>query len=309
MEREFIKWLTKLGVDEGSQVVLGIGDDAAVLDQGAFADPDRSGVIVTTDAISDGTHFMLGDQPLELVGRKALAVNLSDLAAMAARPVAATVSLSIPRGFGLDQAKQLFAGIERLSQQFQVPVVGGDTNVFDGPLTICVTAIGTPMVWPVWKMSGAKSGDVILVSGHLGGSILGRHLTFEPRVELAEALAAKYTVNSATDISDSLSLDLNALTTASGVGAVLNREQIPIANAAKILAADSGKSPIEHALTDGEDFELLITVTPEVADRLLSDHQVPGKMTRIGKITDTPGLWSEDDGHLTPVSVSGYTHD
>ncbi len=308
MEREFIHWLQGQELQFGQGVQIGVGDDAAVLATEVFGSEHVSGIVVSTDAITDGTHFKLSEHSLESIGRKAMAVNLSDLAAMAAIPVAAVISYTVPREFDLPKMKELFQGSLRLARQFGFSIVGGDTNCSDGPLCIAITVLGKPMAENVWRLDGGRAGDWVFVSGTIGGSIRGRHMNFEPRLELANYLASQFKIHAATDISDSLSLDLQSLASASNVGALINPECIPVSVDAISLAAQSGATPIEHALSDGEDFELIFTAPPEIGHLILNDEHLPVEVSRIGELIDPKGIWAKIDGQTVKLDVSGYSH-
>jgi thiamine-monophosphate kinase len=177
-ESAYIEWLRQR-TPPAARVLVGPGDDAAVLKP-----PDRS-LLVTTDMLLDGTCFRLGEAGAFRVGRKAINVNLSDIAAMAGVPTAAVVSVGLPRTGGPELAEQLYLGMRDAADAFQVPLVGGDTNSWDGPLTISVTVLGEATARGPVLRSGAKIGDWIMVIGPLGGSILGHHLDFTPRVREA----------------------------------------------------------------------------------------------------------------------------
>ena len=177
--------------------------------------------MLTVDLLTDGVDFELSKVSARCVGRKALAVNLSDLAAMAARPVAALDALALPRSGALELAKELFEGILPLAEKHGVAIAGGDTNTWDGPLVISVTLCGEVAAGAV-RRDGARPGDGIVVTGALGGSILGHHFDFEPRVAEALWLADRFTLHAGMDVSDGLSLDLWRMAQASGCGAVLD---------------------------------------------------------------------------------------
>jgi thiamine-monophosphate kinase len=267
-------------------------------------------MVVTTDSITD-----LVEVEPRLVGQKALGVNLSDLAAMAAEPVAAVVSLVLPRSGGngrdsLQLAIDLYRGMLPLAERFELTIAGGDVNSWDGPLAISVTAIGRTTPRGPLLRSGAQVGDHVLVSGRLGGSILGRHLQVEPRVREALLLNERYELRSGMDISDGLALDASRLAAASGCGIALHLDAIPIADDAKRLAETSGKSAIDHALGDGEDFELLLTAAPDVAELIIREQPLPGvSLTRVGECVAQPGLWRvASDGRLEPLATTGYQH-
>jgi thiamine-monophosphate kinase len=296
VERDFVRWLR--------QRLPRIGDDAAVLDWPA----DR--LIVTSDMLMDGTDFELDRCDPQRAGRKALAVNLSDLAAMAARPMAAVVSVALPRSQRLDFAQQFYRGIFRLAEEFQVEVVGGDTNSWSGPLVVSIALLGEASGPGPLCRSGGRPGDDLLVTGQLGGSLLGHHLDFTPRVREALTLHAAYPLHAAIDISDGLSLDLSRLAEESGCGASLDLDQIPISPDAHRLAEQvPGLSALDRALGDGEDFELLLAVPPEVTRRMLDDRLVNIPLTRIGQLIAAPGLWARRSGQEpVPLEPRGYEH-
>jgi thiamine-monophosphate kinase len=303
MERELIEWLHK-HLPASPQAPLAISDDAAVLSWTTGGD-----VVVTTDAITDGVDFHLADVLPEQVGHKALGVNLSDLAAMAAQPVAAVVALMLPRSGALELAIGLYRGILPLAARFDLAIVGGDTNTWDGPLAISITAIGRTSQRGPLTRSGAQVGDALLVTGALGGSLLGRHLAVEPRVREAIGLHAKYDLHAGMDISDGLALDASRLAEASNCGAAIDLLRIPITADAERMAATSGGTPLEHALGDGEDFELLLAAPPAEAERMIRDRPIDVQLTRIGEFVAKRGLWKRDAvGNLEPLAPIGYQH-
>jgi len=259
--------------------------------------------------IAEGTHFETNELSFRQIGRKALAVNLSDLAAMGATPTAATFSLLLTRGPNTpQQAVEITEGGAELAQQFNVDIVGGDTNVWNGPLVVSVTALGTVPIGSAWLRSGARPGDSIIVTGELGGSRGQHHYGFTPRIEAAIALRRDYTVHAAMDISDGLGLDLFRMAHASGVGADLDAAQIPISRAAHAVSQRDQHSPIEHALQDGEDFELLLAMPAESADRLLHDANFPVRCTRIGRFSEELGLWKTTPEGRVALIPQGYLH-
>lgn len=304
MELDFVRWLTEQ-ISTGDAVAVGIGDDAAVLEV-----PANRQLVVTTDMLIDGAHFELERHTPEQIGRKALAVNLSDLAAMAAEPLAAVVSLSLPKAEANSTlARDLTSGMTVLARQTQCPVVGGDTNVATGPLVVSVTAFGTAELGKAWLRSGAQAGDRLLVSGTLGGSMQGHHLSFTPRVAEALELAAQYEVHAAMDLSDGLALDLSRMIQASNVGAVVDIAKLPISQAANEMAQQSGKSPTAHALSDGEDFELLLAVPPATVTRLLAEQPLECGLTDVGEIVAGKNLMQRDAaGAISPLKAEGYEH-
>jgi thiamine-monophosphate kinase len=286
---------------------LGIGDDAAVLRMAEVDD-----CVLTVDLLSDHVDFELTEVDPRRVGRKALAVNLSDLAAMASEPLAGVVALALPRKGGMELAVQLYEGLLPLAEQYGVAVAGGDTNSWDGPLVISVTLVGKVTAAGPLRRSGALPGDRIVVTGWFGGSILGRHLDFQPRVAEALLLAERYELHAGIDVSDGLSIDLAHLARESRCGATVEIGAVPVADDARRLAQKltDGSTPIEHALTDGEDFELILAVPPAEAERMLDEQPLDVPLTSIGRFIPAPGLWQQDaQGKRTPLLPRGYQHE
>jgi thiamine-monophosphate kinase len=235
-----------------------------------------------------------------------MAANLSDIAAMAGVPTFAVVSVALPRR-GREIGSELYLGLRDAADAFGVALVGGDTNAWDGRLVISVTLLGECTVRGPVTRSGARPGDWLFVTGSLGGSILGRHLDFTPRVREALALHEAVELRAMLDISDGLAADLNHVCEESRCGAVLHANAIPISDAARELARTSGKSPLAHALGDGEDFELLFAVSPEDGAKLLRGPPVPG-LAKVGACVES-GLWLEEGGARTPLAPTGWVHD
>jgi thiamine-monophosphate kinase len=303
MEADFIHWLRE-HLPPHPTLRSGLGDDAAVL---ALA--GRSDVVVTTDLVSDGVDFRLQEVDPSRAGRKALAVNLSDLAAMAAKPLAAVIAIALPRsGCGtataLDLAIALYEGMLPLAAEFELAIAGGDTNVHDGPLVIAVTALGELTTRGPLTRNGGRPGDKLLVTGHLGGSILGYHLDFTPRVREALLLHERYELHAGMDISDGLALDLSRLAAESGCGAVVHVGEVPISDAARSL-----DDPLQHALGDGEDFELLLAASPDAAAAILGDQPLDCPITCVGELVSELGLWQQSPGgERSPLEPKGWLH-
>lgn len=286
------------------RVEVGIGDDAAVLRSSSV---DHV-TLVTVDLIAEGTHFTLPPATPRQVGRKALAVNLSDIAAMAGRPETAFVAVALPRRRGADCALELFEGIAELAAEFDVVVAGGDTNIWDGPLVISLTLLGTATGRGPVLRRGARPGDWLLVTGPLGGSLSGRHLAFTPRIHAAQQLHQTVELHALIDLSDGLSRDLTHITTEQGLGAIVEAEHVPIHPDVPVDLPFETR--LRHALDDGEDFELLLAVSPEDGQRL-QDAPPPGVTTiRIGEVTAAPGqcLLRSADGQEEPLTAGGYEH-
>ncbi len=308
-EFELIRWFRKQSrVPDHGFTRLGIGDDCAILQPSAGLE-----LVVTTDMLMDGRHFVLERHGPEAVGRKAMGVNLSDIAAMAAVPKAAFIAVALPRrqGHACDIARGLHAGVAEMANRFDVTLAGGDTNAWDGPLVICVTLIGeTPPGTAAIRRSGALAGDGIFVTGPLGGSILGRHLNPSPRIAEALALREQFGIHALIDISDGLAADLGHILEESGNrGAVLEAEAVPIHPDAVTLSSTTGRTPLDHAINDGEDFELCAVLGPQSAARIESRPAERVRLIRVGTIVGQPGLRIRDrEGRVTPIESAGFDH-
>jgi thiamine-monophosphate kinase len=299
-EFAFIDWVRDR-TPKHSNVALGPGDDTAVV---RFA--SGSNVLVTTDMLLDGSCFILAEAGPRRVGRKAMAVNLSDIAAMAGKPVAAVVSVGLPRAGGRSLGEELYGGLREVADAFETAIVGGDTNSWDGPLVISVTLLGEPTGRGPVKRIGAKPGDWLLTTGPFGGSILGRHLDFEPRIREAIRLHELADLHAMIDVSDGLAADVWHLCAESGVGAVLKAEAIPVSDAAR--AMNDGRTALDHALVDGEDFELVFAVSPADGRRLIESQPVAGiQLAAIGEFVQA-GLWLESAGTRQALEQRGYVH-
>ena len=278
-EFDFIDWIRRQAIAD-PRVVIPPGDDLAALkwDGGDL-------LIVGADQVLDGVHFDSAIHSPRAIGRKVMNRNLSDCAAMGCLPVAAVATAALPKGTSLDYAQELYLGMKEAADAFYFPSIGGDTGTWAGKLVLTVTILARSAgIEPVTR-AGAKVGDFIYVTGALGGSILGRHMTFVPRIEEARKLAA--TATAMIDLSDGLSRDLRHICEMSGVGALIDARAIPIHKDAQTL---------EHALHDGEDYELLYT---SPADQ---PH------IRIGQIIAEPGVWLEQDGKRVPLEPKGWEH-
>lgn len=299
-EFALIDWIRQRVVDR-DPVTIGIGDDAAALRSATGRD-----CLIATDMLMEGVDFTFPPATAALAGRKSLAVNLSDIAAMGGRPTAAFLSVALPAHRGISFARDLHAGLLDLADEYSVVLAGGDTNSWDGPLVINVAVVGEPCVQDPIKRSGARPGDWIFVTGALGGSIHGRHLTFEPRVREAGRLVELVKPHAMIDISDGLAADLHHILTASRVGAVLDATAIPIS---RDLQSENADAALRHALSDGEDFELLLTVSEADAQRLLSHWSDKTALTPIGRITAELDCWlSGTNRGREPLPPLGWSH-
>lgn len=291
-----------------SKVLTGAGDDCAVLDSGQ---PGRA-LLLKADAVVEGIHFLARTEP-ERIGHKALARGLSDVAAMAGRPIAAVVTLALPKEFNPGFIQKIYAGMNTLARRHGVAIVGGETTTNPERLLISVALLGDVARDKCVLRSGARPGDALFVTGELGGSLAGRHLDFEPRLAEARWLAEQFSIHSMIDLSDGLAGDLRHLLAADKLGAELLTRAIPISRAARLRAKaeSSAKPPLLSALTDGEDYELLFTVASRNATRLLDAwrRQFPKvRLGCIGRITPEPGIKLRDAQGVRSLEAHGYVH-
>ncbi len=303
MEQSFLAWL-RGRLRDFPQVAVGIGDDAAVIDI-----PPGHQLVATTDTIVDGVDFLVDQHPLEDIGFKSLAINLSDIAAMGAQATSALVTLSLPSRDATQIAAAVYEGILRCAKQYGVAIAGGDLSVYDGPLSISVVMHGLVPTGQAWLRTGAQQGDLVVLSGPVGGSLLGRHLRPTPRLDLPPLFRQLgVNVHAAIDISDGLSLDLDRLCASSGVGAELDLCRIAVHPDAQTRAErERIQTAVQHALGDGEDFELILALTAADYDRIM--QQQPGiGLHPIGKFVSRTGLWTVHGATFKRLTPSGYIH-
>ncbi|MCU0652113.1 MAG: thiamine-phosphate kinase [Candidatus Omnitrophica bacterium] len=275
-----------------SSVIVGSGDDCAVLkfDKKYFQ-------LFTCDMLVESVDFTK-QTDLALVGRKALAVSLSDIAACAGLPRYAVVSLGLPKGFSVRQADKLIKGMVNLANVHKLNIVGGDISV-SSKLVIDVSMLGIVEKDFLVKRSGAEKGDIIFTTGSLGGSIKGKHLKFIPRLKEARFLVENFKVNSMIDISDGLAQDLGHILVASRKGAVIYEALVPKSKEAETL---------EDALYSGEDFELLFTMSRTQAKKLLLKQS--RAFYPLGEITGKIGSLKliRKNGKEKNIEKKGFRH-
>ncbi len=300
-EDEITGWFRQQRQLSPAEIPIGIGDDMAqiALERGAS-------VLITTDMLLDGTHFDLQTATLEQVGYKSMAASLSDCAAMATIPLAAVVAVALPRGWSGRQLQELHAGVVFAADKYRCPLVGGDITSWtgDGRFAVCVSMLSKPGDKPPVRRNGAKVGDVICVTGSLGGSGRRKHLEFEPRVHEALRIVQIADLHAMMDISDGLSTDLNRICQPSGVGALIEAAAVPISEDARTQT-----DPLGAALNEGEDFELLFTLSPDQWDQLRRQWDGPVPVTAIGGITNTGRREIRmPEGRTVELQPRGYDH-
>lgn len=301
-------------------VLVGPGDDMAALS----ADVCRHGVLAACDQVVEGRHFTR-ETPLALVARKAVARNVSDVAAMAAEPLATLASCVLPRRIGADGAQTLLESVRRHAERWGAPLIGGDTAVHadpDGPLVLCITILARPRIGadgtacPLAQRRGAVAGDALYVTGACGGSLgadgLGRHLHFEPRIAASHALADALggALHAMIDVSDGLGIDAGRIAAAAAdpVTALIEASRVPRGHGASL----------EAALSDGEDHELLFAVAAGAAvPATLPDGQggsvpcarIGSVVPRVPAMPDASAVLTGVGGGMQDISRKGWMHE
>jgi thiamine-monophosphate kinase len=303
-ETELITKLTA-ALPTDDSVHVGPGDDCAVVDLGMIGDY----LLFKTDAIVEGIHFT-ADTPPEKIGRKAIARALSDIAAMGGWPTHALITLGLPEGYDQERLAAIYQGAGEMGAAHKTFIVGGEVTR-TSELLISVAMIGKCDRVHTLTREGSKNGDAIFVTGELGGSLAGKHLDFDPRLEESRWLAQQFDIHAMIDLSDGLATDLRHLL-GKKLGAELRTPAIPISRAAKKQAkANPAKTATIAALTDGEDYELLFTLPANQAVPLHDQwkKKFPDlPLHCIGKITNQPGITLRDDKGVLPLNVKGYDH-
>ena len=309
----------------GSNLALTIGDDAAVLDV-----PAGLQVVVTTDLLVEGIHFRRDWSDFYSIGWKAAAANLSDLAAMGADPTFTFVSLALPPEETVESVERLYDGLGDCLGRYGARLAGGDTNRTPHGLALNITQLGTILSGQALKRTGAKVGDIVLVTGTLGASAAGlalleqhgavraekecrslvqAHRRPQPRVVAGRALRETGLVHCCMDLSDGLAADLPKLCAASGVGAQVEVSRLPVSDDLAATAPQLGRPAWEFALSGGEDYELLLSVASADVEAVTAAADAAGTaLTPIGEITRTGLRFVGPDGAALPAATGGWDH-
>jgi len=305
--------------------VTGIGDDCAIL---PLAGERR--LLVTTDMLVEGTHFLRAATPPRDLGHKSLAVNLSDIAAMGGRPTAAFLSLGLPGDIALPWLDAFFAGLRALARRERVALLGGDTTRTSGPLVINLAVLGEARAGRIKLRSGARPGDAIFVTGDLGDSGAGLRVLLggrarardeaalvrrhnRPRAHLAEGawLARRPGVTAMMDVSDGIDSDLRRIMERSGCGAAVDLDALPLSGALRRTARRWGWEAREIAAAGGEDYCLLATAAREAAPAMARAFaRAFGRpLARIGTVTRSrDGLRYFSGGKRAEIARRGFDH-
>lgn len=324
-EAELIERIASLARRPSEDLILGIGDDAAIVRKS-----QEQWWLLSTDSQIENVHFKREYTPARMLGHKALAVNLSDIAAMGGTPHFALLSLNLPKIIEPAFVDEVLAGMVALADKHSTILIGGDIAASGNGLTITVTIIGECLAGRALRRDGAKPGDLIFVTGRLGLAAIGlqllqrgyryaadlavhlqqpilAHLQPTPRLEVGQALAERQLASALIDISDGLSTDLFHICQASGVGAVVYAEKVPTT----LVPEELNTTELENALNGGEDYELLFTVVKENVEQVesLRDQFSDLPITLIGEIIDEPGrMYLERAGERRPLLPRGHDH-
>jgi len=339
LEKKSIKELGEFGlidqitsefITQNEETIRGIGDDAAVIRRGDKA------VLVSTDMLVEGIHFDMMYTPLMHLGYKSIVVNLSDIFAMNAIPTHVTVSIAISSKFDLAAVEELYKGIKKACEFYNIDLIGGDTTSSLKGLIISVTSYGVADENDIVYRSSAQKGDVICITGDLGSAYLGLQVLerekrlyldnpgIQPELNKHQYLIERqlkpearrdaiyffkqnnWKPSSMIDVSDGLSSDLMHLCKQSGLGAFIEESKVPIHPDAQVLAIDFRMDPITCALSGGEDYELLFTVAPEDLEKVkyMPDVAIIGEMIdkKDGINLHTTG------GNIHPLKAQGWNH-
>ncbi len=320
-ELGLIKRLVKSLPLDDARVIVGPGDDAAVIRMKNGA----KFTLFTMDTLIEGIHFTLGTLTPYQLGGKALAVNLSDIAAMGGTPQYALISLGLKSRTSTKFVDGFYRGIKTLAKKYRVSIIGGDTVRSPHQLTITIALLGEVKREHLTLRSGARVGDKILVTGDLGASaahrLKGRYFPPQPRIEEGRTIVKEFKPTSMIDLSDGLASDLRHICEASQVGAEIRLEKIPISRQTQKIARELDRDPLRLALEGGEDYELLFTLSSLHPLPPGGEGRVRGSSRRanlgiefpvslIGKITNKKGKISlvDKNGHVHPLKVKGYEH-
>lgn len=316
------------------RLIVGIGDDAAV-----YRPTPGKAQLFTTDALVEGIHFDLTFTSLNHLGWKAMVASISDIVAMGGIPRYATIMISLPQKISVEMIEDLYAGMAYACKQYACLIVGGDTTASAGNMTISVSLVGEAEERHLRYRNGARPGDLICVTGHLGASLAGlkilqreknrfakspntenfqpnlapyapaveRHLTPKPRLDISRIIADNVIVTSMIDVSDGLASEIHHICKNSNVGASIHEHNLPLISVTQNIAAEFNELPTEYVLYGGEEYELLFTISDKEFEKLES---LTGDVTVIGRITDDPHTIElvRENSERESLQRSGWNH-
>lgn len=298
-ENEFLRAL-RANAARDPRLVVPLGDDAA-----GWRTTTDEVQLLAIDTVVAGTHVAPGPELPEQLARKAVRSNVSDIAAMGGAPEAVLVSMKLGPEDDAETAARIARTLDEECRRWGAVLVGGDTVVGEGGVVLTVAITGRAAT-PVPR-NGARPGDVILATGSFGGSIIRKHVEFTPRVAEAARLVELGPPSALTDVSDGLARDVANIAEASGCGAALFSDRIPVSADARGAARRSGRDALHHALHDGEDFELVLTLAPGKAEAVLSGWNMATPLTVVGEVV-AEGLWLDVRGERLPLEAGGWEH-
>jgi thiamine-monophosphate kinase len=334
---DIIKRIVDVRLDDltvHANLLRGIGDDAAI-----YRPTPGHVHILTTDTFVEGIHFDLTFTSFKHLGWKVIAASVSDVAAMGGIPRYATVAISLPGKISVEMVRELYEGMAHVCKRYNCMIVGGDTTTTLANTTIGVTLIGEADEHRVLYRSGARVGDYLCVTGHLGASVAGlkvlqrekdrfsaaasteefrpnlepyapaieKHLMPKPRLDISRLLVEHVTVNAMIDVSDGLASDVRHICEQSGVGATVYEHNLPVERVTQTIASEFAQSPTTYALFGGEEYELLFSLSDEEYAKI---EQLTSDVTIIGRITEPAGqiVLVNEQGEHVPLEAGGWDH-
>lgn len=324
-EFEFIETLKANSICRPEGIILGIGDDAAILEQQAGLH-----AVISTDMLVEHVHFIFQSENAYYLGRKSIAVNLSDMAAMGAVPREVFISLAKPKHVNISDLHEIYRGMRDMAHAHNVNILGGDTTSSRHDLVINITVCGVAEPTALITREGASPGDILLTTDYLGDARGGlkvlldnkvmrdnieeylwlKHVNPEPKVAEGQFFAQGGLVSAMLDLSDGLSSDVRHLAKYCNCGATIWEKALPISPQLRAFAVREGLSPAELALSGGDDYTLLLTAKPDNKERLMLDFakKFGRPLYAIGEMNASKGFYLHTDSKITGLDATGWDH-